>query len=232
MSDSHDPRRRQLVQALTVGGFVLGSGLHREVFAGADQSIHFLEGSVTVNGQAANKSTLIRGNDLIETGDNGRIAFTVGKDAFLLRENSNLKLQGNDLLLDTLRLFSGKLLSVFGRRTATERLALRTPIATMGIRGTGVYTEVSDDKSYMCTCYGNTVVVNNKDLRNRKIIKSTYHDALWVNNSADTNAGLITQAPKINHEDDELVLLESLVGRTPSAEVLEAAQNPRANRSY
>lgn len=232
MSHRHDPRRRLLVQALTVGGFALGNGLFREAWAASNPSIHFLEGECLVNGRRADQSTVIQPHDLVETGSNSRVAFTVGQDAFIMRANSRLQIQGDDDIINTLRLLTGRLLGVFGRRTGEQRLSLRTATATMGIRGTGVYTEANEDKTYLCTCYGNTAVVSNADLRNRQVINSRYHEAVWVHGSEPKATGLISKAPMINHEDDELVLLESLVGRRPSEEVWQAAHNPRLQRGY
>jgi hypothetical protein len=42
------------------------------------------------------------------------------------------------------------MLSVFG----PEKLTIDTPLATNGIRGTGVYVEITPYRSYVCLCYG------------------------------------------------------------------------------
>ncbi len=45
---------------------------------------------------------------------------------------------------------------MFGRRDEDERVQVGTPVGTIGIRGTGFYTESAPDRTYFCTCYGHT----------------------------------------------------------------------------
>ena len=54
-----------------------------------------------------------------------------------------------------LRLFTGKLLSVF--ETGRDR-EIVTTTATIGIRGTGCFLNVQPNSTYYCNCYGKTEV--------------------------------------------------------------------------
>lgn len=192
------------------------------------QSIYDMDGEVYVDGQLADKSTFISAQSLIETGSKSYVIFVVGKDAHILRENSELQLEGETQLIETgLRLVTGKLLSVFGKRSAEESHEIKTSTATIGIRGTGVYTESEPDASYICTCYGHVNLAANNDQHSRETIISEHHDApRYI--LADGHAGkLITPAPFKNHTDEELMLIEAITGRAPPFSSVMGYSSPR-----
>jgi hypothetical protein len=145
-----DPRREFLVNALSAGAFIacgsyglLAPTAQAAIFGKVPRqvpegkSFFTLEGDVKVNGQKATEETLIQPNDTVQTGEKSQAIFVVGKDAFILRSNSELKLTGTGILLTNMRLLTGKLLSVFGKRGPNEtRLSMVSRTATIGIRGT------------------------------------------------------------------------------------------------
>lgn len=215
----YDPRRTFLLTALSSGLFVAGFGLglsrkaiamgklSRELPAG--KSIYKVSGDSRVDGKQATPETHIGAGATIETGTDGELIFAVGKDAFILRSNSTLKLGGNNLLVDTLHLFTGKLLSVFGKTTHT----ITTTVATIGIRGTGVYLEADLEKTYICTCYGIADLSANNDPKSKETVKTRRHDAPRYILADGISGKRIVRAPVINHTESELMLVEQLVGR-------------------
>ena len=121
LSPRDEQRRRLLVALLACGAFsryavaapLLGL---RPGLLPDSKSIYLLEGSVQVNGTAATKETHIPAGALVETGERSKVIFRVDKDAFILRAESRLQLEGDDsVVVETLRLVTGRLLSVFGR---------------------------------------------------------------------------------------------------------------------
>ena len=226
--DLDDPRRDFLVKALGLGLFSgpnLAS-LFQPGHALGDvpgrlpdgRSIYKLQGSVTVNGKAADISTRIEPNSHIKTGSNSQLIFVVANDAFILRSNSQLDMGSSDgLIIDTIRILSGRLLSVFGKRRKPHTITTST--ATIGIRGTGMYLESDPEKSYICTCYGHSRIVANAEPNISLDVVTEYHDEPFYVLPAATSGGkLIVPAPVINHTDSELVLIEELVGRSPPFE--------------
>lgn len=242
-----DDRRAFLMRAISTGlfGMAAGSGLllPSSGFAKGGtllppgRSIFDFRGDVRVDGAVAVETTRIGPNALIETGSNSFISFVIGSDAHLVRENTRVQFSGNrasvtvqddsNFLTDGLQLLTGKLLSVFGRRDSGKRYNLRTTTATIGIRGTGVYTESAADHSYVCTCYGAVEIGATNDDTSREEIVSRHHDApRYV--AADGAAGkLITPAPMKNHTDEELMLIEALVGRVPPISSVKGYKAPR-----
>lgn len=215
-------RRDFLVKALSSGlfacagaGFSLpasGMGqIPRELPPG--RSIYRLRGNVRVNRKPASLKTRITAGSVIETGDNSSIVFAVGKDAFILRSNSKMEISGDDMLIQGLRVVTGKLLSVFGKRPPREKLRVRTVVATIGIRGTGMYVEAAEDKTYICTCYGVADLAANNDSNSRETVITRHHDAPRYILAEAADGQLIQPAPVINHTDAELELIETLVGR-------------------
>jgi hypothetical protein len=224
--EQDDPRRRVLIQALAAGMFslaTLGSRALAQPLLGArpgrlpaDRSIYRLAGSVTVNGKPADLSTRIFARDTIRTGPGAEIVFVVGGNSMLLRANSNLVLQSErreeaSLAVSIMRLLTGALLSVSRNR----EMKFHTPTSTVGIRGTGFYAEADPDLTYFCNCYGVTDVEAVADPDSRTRVTATHHDRpLYIVKDGGRGQN-IREAPLINHSDQELALIEALVGRTP-----------------
>ncbi|PCJ88051.1 MAG: hypothetical protein COA54_04630 [Thiotrichaceae bacterium] len=219
--DIDDPRRKMLVRALAGGFFVAGgsAGILQPVHAmgkipkilESGKSIYDMRGNVTVSGRKADENTLITSSDVVVTGRRSHVVFAVGKDAFVLRSNSRLELSGSGMLVNTLRLVTGKLLSVFGK----TKHRIKTPNATIGIRGTGVYTEAEPEQTYICTCYGVVDLSADNDKDSTETIVSQHHDAPRYILSNEASGRNIREAPFINHTDLELQVIEGLVGREP-----------------
>ena len=221
--DKDDPRREFLINALRLGVFTgaNATGLFQDSYAlgkvppklPAGRSIYKLQGLVTVDGKIADINTLIGPNSLVKTGSNGQVIFVVASDAFILRSNSQLEMGGSGLLVEGMRILSGKILSVFGKRENTHTIITST--ATIGIRGTGIYIESDPGISYICTCYGHTQVSANANPDVKQDIVTKRHDRPVYVLPAGSDKKLILPAPIINHTDTELALIEELVGRTP-----------------
>ena len=221
MHDIDENKRALLIKALSAGFFAVGGvGLLRPVWAMGKiptelvpgKSIYDMRGSVKVNGTPATLNTLINSKALIQTGANSHLIFAVGKDAFILRDNSSLQLSGEGII-NEMKLLSGKLLSVFGKREARQSVGIKTVNATIGIRGTGVYLESEPEKSYICTCYGVAELAAIHDAKSRETVTTQHHDSPRYIFSGESTGNNIRIAPMLNHTDDELALIETLVGR-------------------
>lgn len=175
-------------------------------------------GDVLINGKPAPSKNLTEGdglkipnNSTLSTGSKGLVMFVIGQDAFLLRKNSELALtpsKSSPNEIAGFQLNSGGVLSVFAKGNRT----LRTPAAIIAIRGTGVYLEADDEFTYVCTCYG-TSHLQVKDAPDiTETVTTEHHDEPRFVYAADQR---IAKAPVYNHTDQELILLEELVGRVP-----------------
>lgn len=225
-NDSDDPRRRLLLQALATG--LLAAPATPQALAGLfgdrpkqlppGRSIYKLEGRVLVNGVQATLETQISATDVVETGVDGSIVFVVGQDAMLMRNNSKLVLtpqMGKQTItqnvINNMRLLAGQLLTVFAKRRHT----IETPTVVIGVRGTGVYLETNPQETYLCTCYGIVDLTASTDKTSRETIESKHHDKPRYIAASGSKGNRIRSAPMKNHTDQELMLIEEIVGRTP-----------------
>ena len=177
------------------------------------KSIFSLDGQVQVNGRSANLDTQIRAGDTVSTGRNSEVIFAVGSDSFVMRSNSQMQIEGGGFFINTLRLVTGSLLGVFGKRASGNSLGINTGTATIGIRGTGLYLESEPDRTYLCTCYGLVGVSATSDPNDSEVIAATHHDAPKYITAQRTGQSHIQPAPFKNHTDAELKILEAIVGR-------------------
>ena len=224
-NDADDPKRRTLIKALTAGlfsaGLPMSPAMAESIFGRspsklpAGQSIYRLSGTVKVNGKDATLDTRIGPKDTVETGKDSEAIFVVGGNSMIMRSESQLTMEGKEesgnLLISGLRLLTGKLLSV----SRSQGIHIQTQTATIGIRGTGVYLESDPEQTYFCTCYGLADVKATNDPSSNDTVEATHHDKplyILANEQAGKN---VRRAGFINHTDPELMLIETLVGRTP-----------------
>lgn len=187
-----------------------------------EKGVHRVRGDVRVNGTPAKEGMDVKAGDVITTGAGSDVTFVTGKDAFLIRANSRVEVEGvlGALVLTGLRVVTGAILSVFAPR---EPKTLHTPTATIGIRGTAVYLEADASRTYVCTCYGEAEIVSVADPKARETVRTTHHEQpRYVMGTGAPQ--MLMGAPVVNHDDVELAMLENLVGRrTPFVPMSDGA---------
>lgn len=203
--------RRAALGRLAAAG-VIGSsyGLIAKALAAENrQGFTLVKGKVTVDGKPAIVGQIVRPGQKIATGPASEAVVVIGQDAFMLRENSEFGIEPGVSVM-ALRYISGKILSVFGKGDKQ----LRTPTASIGIRGTACYIEAESSRTYFCLCYGEAELTPLADPAQKETIRTEHHEhPLYV--GGKEAPVMMAQAPVINHTDAELVMLESLVGRKP-----------------
>lgn len=212
----HDAtHRRRLVRMLLAGGALGASGLtgflSRALASGdlpGGTGIARLDGTATVNGRPAKVGTPLAMGDRIATGRDSQAVVVLKGDAFLLRSQTIIEVKGREGTLAELLIAAGRVLSVFARKPVT----VKASTATIGIRGTGAYFEVEPRNVYFCLCYGEAVIDGPR--MQSKTVKTTHHESPLVLRE-DGGIMAAEPGPFRNHTDDELILLESLVGREP-----------------
>ena len=206
--------RREALRLLAsgaLGAAGLGGYLSRALASGSVdgvQGVAQVDGSVTVNGKAAKQGTPVQAGDRVVTGKGAQVVIVVGKDAFLARDNTSLQFKGKGEALSGVVVQAGKVLSVFGRKP----LVIEARDASIGIRGTGAYLEVDEARVYFCLCYGEAVI-DGPNMPS-KVVQTTHHESpLYLMGDGTTLRA--EPGPFLNHKDDELIMLEALVGREP-----------------
>jgi hypothetical protein len=212
----HGERRRALL--VLAAGIGLPAALRLALAQSSTrQGVRTAQGEIKINGELAEPGTLVRPGDAIVLGNGALATFVVGQDAFLMRENSHAELIGSGALVSALQLVTGKLLGVFG--SGGER-RLVTSTATIGIRGTGAYIEAEPRRTYFCLCYG-TADITAMMGGARESYSTRHHDSPRYT-YGDGRKRTIVPASVANHTDSELILLESLVGRSPPQSFMDS----------
>ncbi|BAO28835.1 hypothetical protein [Sulfuritalea hydrogenivorans] len=213
--------RRRLLKALAAAGLfgpagisgLIGNALAKGN-APVAPGVHKLRGTVSVNGKPAREGQLVGAGDTVVTGPGSEAIYVIGQDAFLQRESSTVNF-GADVALNLMRVVTGKLLSVFGKGART----IQVSTATIGIRGTGCYIEDegagATARTYFCLCYGDVELTPGAAPQEAERYSTTHHDKpMYIHNDMKMPK-MMVPAGVINHSDDELKLLEALVGRWP-----------------
>lgn len=208
-------QRRSFVQAagawVALGGAASAQARQRG-------NIVELNGDALVNGQRLLPDHTIQSGDEIRTGPNSNLVFVLGDSSFQVRQNSRMVVERGASLgvVSGLRLLTGAVVSVWGKGTL-RRIA--TPTVTLGIRGTGTYTEVfpeQDFRSYFCNCYGTVEVGAGTD---QVLSQSDYHQSFWAEPVAK-NGQFLFPAKAINHTDEELEALAGLVNQRTNWQIM------------
>ena len=176
--------------------------------------VHELVGDVTLNDFPLTRQSALQAGQTIRTGADGRVWFSIGTDAYFLRPNSRLRLDASrskEPLIDFLRLVTGALGATSARGT---RRTLIAPTATIGIRGTGVYLEAAPDVAYFCTCFGSTEILTapSGNMMDSVTVSTENHQARRIHREAMSGMRIVPAGFE-RHTNEEMVRLESLVGR-------------------
>ena len=187
--------------------FLIKHALAEEV---AQDGVYRFSGAVSINNQPAKVGRVVKPGDTVTTGPGGSAVFVMGKNAHLLHANSRIEFPGSGLVSQAMRVVTGKILSVFGK----GEMQISSATATIGIRGTAAYIEAEPELTYICTCYGVADLQSTEKPSAQEIVKTLHHESpRYIR--AGSSGTLIHPAPVINHTDQELIMLEALVGRVP-----------------
>ena len=201
-------KRREWISA---AGALSITSIISDVLAKGDVTpgIAKLDGNATVNGRDAKVGTPVNLGDRVATARGSQAVVVLGSDAFLLRSNTVIEVQGSQGILSSMLVATGQVLSVFSRKP----VAVKAATASIGIRGTGAYIEIHPGHVYFCLCYGEALV-EGPGMANAREVKTTHHESPLLLRD-DGGIMKVEPGPFQNHSDAELILLESLVGREP-----------------
>lgn len=205
-------RREWLVSASSIS--VQLFFLRRALAAGSvEKGVARVQGDARINGVPAKEGMDVKAGDVVTTGPASEIVFVVEHDAFMVRANARVEVQGQkgSLVATGLRIVTGAVLSVF---SPGQPKRIETATASIGIRGTGIYVEAEEAKTYVCTCYGVAEIGSVADPSARETVRTHHHEQpRYVMGKGAPQ--MLMSAPVINHTDAELTLLEGLCGRKP-----------------
>ena len=200
--------RRKWVQAIAAMGAAGASGYLSDLLAAGDlpPGLHRVDGKVSVNGKEAKSGAQVNMGDKVATGPGSTAVVVLKGDAMLMRADTVIEVRGSSGLMSDLIISTGRVLTVFSKKNVSVKAAS----ATIGIRGTGAYVEVLPQETYFCLCYGEAVITG-PQMAERTVVTKHHEQPLLLKESG----GTLRAEPGgfRNHTDEELVMLEKLVGR-------------------
>ncbi len=213
MREDGSARRNYLkTLLLTAGGMGLMGAMRQLLAAGESPvlpGVARLEGVLRVNGKSLRPGDAVSLPATLESGADSRAVFVVGRSAFLVRDNVRVELSGEGDVVRSMRVLTGRILSVF-EHGARE---VRTPAAVIGIRGTGMYLDVMPEQTYFCLCYGEADLMAVDYPVWHEHLQTHHHDSPRMIYASGEQ--MIVRERVKGHDDDELIMLEALVGRVP-----------------
>ena len=207
---NNESGRRKWMKAIAAMGAAGASGYLSELLAAGDlpPGLHRVEGSATVNGKDARSGSAVNLGDRIATGAGSTAVVVMKGDAFLMRGNTTIEIRGSSGLLSDMLIAGGRVLTVWSKKNVSVKAAH----ATIGIRGTGAYFEVDPREVYFCLCYGEAVIAG-PNMPDKTVVTKHHEQPLLLVEGRGTLRA--EPGPFRNHTDEELVMLEKLVGREP-----------------
>ena len=209
-SDEASATRRRLLRFVAGLGAAGVSGYLSEALAAGDlpPGLHRVDGSATVNGRQAQSGSAVNLGDRVATGPGSTAVVVMKGDAFLMRSNTTVQIQGSSGLISDMLIAGGRVLTVWSKKNVSVKAAH----ATIGIRGTGAYFEVDPKEVYFCLCYGEAVIAG-PNMPDKTVVTKHHEQPLLLVEGGGTLRA--DPGPFRNHTDEELVMLEKLVGREP-----------------
>jgi hypothetical protein len=213
-------------QCLKVGLLWAASGGRVSAQSAQGGNVVELEGEVRANGQIIGPAHTIQSGDRLELGDDARLVCVVGQVALHVRANTQLTLRRGrtSSTVGELLLTRGAVASVWHQSASA---LVVTPNASVPVKDTGVYTEVSIAKhrSYFCRCYQAAPDHGSADDARADGEPRSSHEAVWIDEvNGVPNAQ--TPAPVLHHSDQELAFLARLLGQKTAWQ-----RTPRVNQS-
>ena len=194
---------------------ILGLGaacIAPNVVLAEDQTIKIIGGGVAVN--TPSNTTASQKNRRFQLKSNQQGGVIQAKDQlFYLDPDTEADFfSEDDGLVSNIVLKAGGVLSLFGPSSG-QGVEIKTFNAVGAIRGTTTYFAWQKDqrRTYVCCCYGGVQLTN--ALGGQEDLQTKYHTAVIL----PENGGVET-APydtPLNHYDDDIVALESKLGRRP-----------------
>ena len=176
-------------------------------FAQEQKAIRTLHGKLDIDGFKAKTSGRISASAQ-------STVFAIGEDAFLVDDDFEANISLTDAgLVDKIAILSGQALAAL-KPISSRETSLLLPNATGSIRGTGFFVNIdaAQPQNYICCCYGHIQFQDNLS-GETQALRNSYHNAVTIDEK-----GQFQKPPfsvPFGHYDDELVMLERQVSRTP-----------------
>ena len=178
-------------------------------FAADTNMIQSLEGKVLINKVFAVKGAFIKSADEIITLANSKAVVLYEKEVYQIRENTTFILPSGSSKDNTSNLVTGSVLAAF--TPGKPRKMKIGGLATLSIRGTGIYARSDNEGVHYCLCYGRSTLASHDHSVDLDTV-SKFHKDLIVLQDGNIRTPKFTER-KLDHTSRENIELEKLLHR-------------------
>jgi len=178
-----------------------------KTFAGSN--IQNIEGQVYINKVIAKPGIPVKANDEISTGPNSKVVVLYEDEVYQIRENTTFVLPSGTNKDNTSNLVAGSVLAAF--TPGKPRKMKIGGLATLSIRGTGIYARSDNEGVHYCLCYGHSNLASHNHSVDLDTA-SKFHKDLIVLKDGNIRKPKFTER-KLDHTSRDNIELEKLLDR-------------------
>jgi len=183
--------------------------LSNNSFAADSNLIQRIEGKVLLNKKPASQGALVKSADEITTLPNSKAVVLYEDEVYQIRENTTFILPSGINKDNTSNLVTGSVLAAF--TPGKPRKMKIGGLATLSIRGTGIYARTDNEGVHYCLCYGHSTLASH-DHSVDLDTASKFHKDLIVLKDGNIRTPKFTER-KLDHTSRENIELEKLLNR-------------------
>ena len=178
-------------------------------FAADTNMIQSLQGKVLINKVPAIKGASVKSADEIITLANSKAVVLYENEVYQVRENTTFVLPSSSSKDNTSSLVTGSVLAAF--TPGKPRKMKIGGLATLSIRGTGIYARSDNEGVHYCLCYGHSNLASH-DHSVDLDTESKFHKDLIVLKDGNIRTPKFTER-KLDHTSRQNIELEKLLNR-------------------
>jgi hypothetical protein len=171
--------------------------------------IKSLEGKVLLNKLSVSKGAPVKSADEITTLANSKATILYEDEVYQIRENTTFVLPSGVNKDNTSNLVTGSVLAAF--TPGKPRKMKIGGLATLSIRGTGIYARSDNEGVHYCLCYGHSTLASH-DHSVDLDTASKFHKDLIVLKDGNIRTPKFTER-KLDHTSRDNIELEKLLNR-------------------
>ena len=183
--------------------------LSNNSFAIDSNLIQRIEGKVLLNKKPATQGTLVKSADEITTLPNSKAVVLYEDEVYQIRENTTFVLPSGVNKDNSSNLVTGSVLAAF--TPGKPRKMKIGGLATLSIRGTGIYARSDNEGVHYCLCYGHSNLASHNHSVDLDTV-SKFHKDLIVLKDGNIRTPKFTER-KLDHTSRENIELEKLLNR-------------------
>lgn len=193
-------RKKNVLVIAVLTAVFAGVSCKGKITAPGEGQVVFVQGEVSINGQAVSVHDKVTSGSTITTGEKSKIDLHFnGANIIRIGENASASV---DFSNASATLQSGSLAAVMKNLEKQKGFTLNTPTTSAGVRGTSFFAKVEEgNRTYFCDCNG-VIEVQGKNGEGKQVVESAHHKAFLF--SGEDGEVSVEEADLLYHSDEDL----------------------------